>query len=151
MVLQRIWLGMMFFSLVLSFAAGKGGEVLPSALKGCSDAIALTLQMGAGYMFFGGLMEIAKEAGIGRMLEKGIKPVMQRLMPHQGKAAEAVSLNLCMNVLGLGNAATPKGIEAVRRLTEEEKRNTRSVYRFFKRNKPTYCFSASFRHNRSRQ
>ena len=123
MLLQRLWFGMMAFSLILSLISGKGGEMLPSALEGCSKAIALTIQMGAGYMFFGGLMEIVQATGIGRGIERALKPALCRLMPNQGKASEAVSLNLCMNVLGLGNAATPKGIEAVRLMVEEEKQN----------------------------
>ena len=123
MLLQRIWFAMVFFSIFLSFVTGKGGEVLPFALEGCANAIELTLQMGAGYMFFSGLMEIARGAGASKMLERRLKPVLHRLMPNQGKAAEAVGLNLCMNMLGLGNAATPKGIEAVRLMAEEEEQN----------------------------
>lgn len=123
MLLQRIWFAMVFLSLFLSFVTGKGGEVLPSALEGCANAIELTLQMGAGYMFFSGLMEIARGAGVSKMLERWLKPVLNRLMPNQGRAAEVVSLNLWLNVLGLGNAATPKGIEAVRLMAEEETRN----------------------------
>ena len=123
MLLQGIWFGMMVISLFLSFVTGRGGEVLPSALEGCSNAIALTIQMGAGYMFFGGVMEIARGAGVSRMLEKNLKPVLRKLMPHHKEASEAVCLNLSMNILGLGNAATPKGIEAVRLMAEEEELN----------------------------
>lgn len=90
--------------------------MLNASLAGAENAVALTLRLSAGYLLFGGLMEIAGALRLPKMLEKGLRPMMGRLMPYtrEEKAREAVTMNLSMNLLGVGNAATPLGIEAVR-------------------------------------
>ena len=110
---------MMLSSLLFACVTGSGGLMLTAALDGTKNAIEVTLRLGAGYLFFCGMMEIAGEAGISAKLEKGLKPLLRRLMPHMGKASEAVTMNLSMNMLGLGNAATPMGLEAMKQLNEQ--------------------------------
>ena len=127
-MLQWLWFGMMAFSLVWGCLNGCSGEMLSSALEGCTNAVSLVIRLGAGYMLFGGLMEIAKSSGVSRLLEKMMKPVLRLCMPNLGKASEAVAVNLSMNMLGLGNAATPKGIEAMKRLEEERKCNPQTIH-----------------------
>jgi len=119
MFLQWMWFSMMLSSLLFACVTGSGGLMLTAALDGTKNAIEVTLRLGAGYLFFCGMMEIAGEAGISAKLEKGLKPLLRRLMPHMGKAAEAVTMNLSMNMLGLGNAATPMGLEAMKQLNEQ--------------------------------
>ena len=119
MFLQWLWFGMVTCSIAYAFVRGMGGMVLGSMLEGCSQAIEITLRMAGGYILFSGMMKMAQGAGISAALEKGMRPALRRLMPHMGSAAEAVCVNLSMNLLGMGNAATPRGIDAVRRLDAE--------------------------------
>ena len=66
-------------------------------------------------------MEIAESAGITRAFSRILSPVLKLIFPRLKKedyALEAVSMNITANVLGLGNAATPLGLEAMRRLQE---------------------------------
>ena len=66
-------------------------------------------------------MEIAENAGITRAFSRILSPVLKLIFPRLKKedyALEAVSMNITANVLGLGNAATPLGLEAMRRLQE---------------------------------
>ncbi len=123
MFLQGLWLWMMGGSVLYACLTGRAAQVLEAALNGSGQAIDLTLRLGAGYLFFGGLMEIAREAGVTRVMEKWLTPVLKRLMPHMKGASEMVALNLSMNVMGLGNAATPAGLEAMRRLDDERRAN----------------------------
>lgn len=97
--------------------------MMEASLKGCENAILITLQLGAGYLFFCGLMEIVKGIGTSGWLVKAMRPILGRLMPsvRREETREAIALNLSMNMLGLGNAATPQGIRAVRLISEEEK------------------------------
>ena len=91
--------------------------MLTAALEGTGDAISLTLRLGAGYLLFCGLIEIMKGLDIPQKLNRLMRPLLHRLMPGMdAQAGQAVCMNLSMNLLGLGNAATPLGIEAVRRL-----------------------------------
>lgn len=121
-MLHLIWFIMMAGSSFYAIQTGEVDGVLQAALGGCEDAIALTLRLGAGYLLFCGLLEIAKAAGAARGLEKLMHPLLRWLMPtvSRKETREAVALNLSMNLLGLGNAATPQGLKAVRLLSEEE-------------------------------
>jgi len=66
-------------------------------------------------------MEIARELRVPQGMERLIHPLLKRLMPctRSPEARAAVTLNLSMNLLGAGNAATPPGIEAVRLMDAE--------------------------------
>lgn len=116
-MLQWIWLAMMTGAILYAWTGG--GEILSLALEGIGQAIDLTIELGAGYMLFCGLMEIARALKVEQGIERMIRPVLRRLMPGAGGAREAVALNLSMNVLGLGNAATPMGMEAMRQMEQE--------------------------------
>ena len=125
MLLSWIWLGMMAASLLYGCLTGRAGALLPAALDGASSAVSLSLRLMAGYLFFCGLMEIMKELRLPEKLARLLRPFLRRVMPtlRGEEARQAVTLNLTANLLGLGNAATPSGIEAVRRMEEEQEQN----------------------------
>jgi spore maturation protein SpmA len=84
---------------------------------------AVTLAIGlVGVMaLFLGLMKVAEEGGLMRVVAKALRPVMIRLFPEvpaQHPAMGSMIMNLSANVLGLGNAATPFGIRAMQQLDE---------------------------------
>jgi len=114
MFLQWLWISMMICSLIYALMTGNGSGMLQEALQGSTDAISLTLQLGAGYLFFCGMMEIVRGTGMQQRITGVLQPLIRRLMPNAGSAAETVAMNLSMNVLGLGNAATPMGIRAAK-------------------------------------
>ena len=120
-MLQLIWCAMATGSLGYALLAGKGTAMLEAALAGCERAISLTLQLGAGYVLFCGLMEMVKAAGVQQGLKKLLRPVLHLLTPAISKeeTKEAVVMSLAMNVLGLGNAATPAGVQAMRLMEDE--------------------------------
>jgi len=121
MTVQLIWFVMMAGSVLCAAATGRMEQIFPAMLEGCENAIALTLRLGAGYLLFCGLLEIARASGVCKGLEKRLRPVLKYLMPsvREEGTREAIAMNLSMNMLGMGNAATPLGMEAVRRLDAE--------------------------------
>ena len=121
MSVQLLWFTMAVGSVLCAIGLGRVEQIFPAMLEGCEKAITLTLQLGAGYLLFCGLMEIARASGICKGLEKGLRPVLKHLMPsiREENTREAIAMNLSMNMLGMGNAATPLGMEAVRRLDAE--------------------------------
>lgn len=118
MFLQFIWSGMIIASLLFALLTGQGKAVLPAALEGCTTAITVSLQLLSGYLFFCGMIYIVNNLKIQRKLSELARPLMQRLMGKatDAQAMEAVCMNLSANLLGLGNAATPYGMEAARQL-----------------------------------
>lgn len=121
MMLQWIWFAMMAASLVFSMIRGIGAQMLGAAIQGTADAIVLIVNLGAGYLFFCGLIELIKAAGVAERLNHLLKPILGILMRNtkREETARAISMNLSANVLGLGNAATPMGIEAMRLMEAE--------------------------------
>lgn len=118
MFLQWLWFGMIAASLLWGTLTGQGNAVLPAALEGTRNAITISLQLLSGYLFFCGLIAIVNKLEIQQKFCHLARPVIDRLLGgrQDGKAAQAVCMNLSANLLGLGNAATPYGIEAARLL-----------------------------------
>ncbi len=96
-----------------------------AALKGTEKAVSVTVQLCAGYLLFCGLMEIARALQVERGIQRALRPIMKRILPGVQKEEThgAIAMNLSMNILGLGNAATPMGLEAMRCLDAERKLN----------------------------
>lgn len=120
-MLQWLFLLMILLSLLYGLLTGRAALLLPAALEGASGAVSLTLRLLSGYLFFMGMMELVKALRLHEKLARLLRPVLSRLMPGLQNPAipNAVSLNLTANLLGLGNAATPTGMEAVRLMDAE--------------------------------
>ncbi|MBQ2944291.1 MAG: spore maturation protein A [Ruminococcus sp.] len=118
-MMNYIWAGMIFLSLVFSLFTGNTQEVSQSLISGAGEAVELLLSILGVLCFWSGIMEIAKRAKITDMLAKIFAPVLSPLFPCVDKSSEAmhcISLNISANLLGLGNAATPFGLQAMKEL-----------------------------------
>lgn len=121
-LLNYIWAAMVIFS-VISAAFGGGTEALSSAIiSSASDAVTLCIRLGGTICLWGGLMEIAEASGLTGAVCRLLSPLLKIVFPKmdmKSKTARAISMNVTANLLGLGNAATPLGLEAMKRLQEE--------------------------------
>ena len=102
----------------LMFSQG-GDAALSSMLAGAGEAVQLVLELAGAYLLFMGLIGIAKRAGLMESLSKRLQGAVFWLFPGAGEAAGAMALTLSANVLGLGNAATPFGLTAMRQLSAQ--------------------------------
>ena len=109
--------------LLLSFASaiitGKVDELSQSVISGAESAVTLLLRLVSMLCLWGGIMEIGEQAGLTALFSKMMYPVVSLIFPRLRKekyVLEAISMNITANILGLGNAATPLGLEAMRRL-----------------------------------
>lgn len=119
--MNYVWPVMILFAFVSAAATGSMGELSAAVIQGGQDAVSLLLRLVAMLCLWGGIMEIAESAGITKAFSRVLAPVLKLIFPRLKKedyALEAVSMNITANVLGLGNAATPLGLEAMRRLQE---------------------------------
>lgn len=93
----------------------KGGDaVLTSLIDGAKTAVQTGVTMAGGYLFWLGMLGVVREAGLMRKLSGLLKKRLHALFPDAGEAIEPIALNLSCNMLGLGNAATPYGLTAMR-------------------------------------
>ena len=119
MAMTVIWTGMVVLSLLFGVFTGRLDAVAAAALEGASSAIELSISMAGGLCLWSGVMEIMRVCGLSDQLARAFRPVLRRLLPNASRDNEtlaAVSANVSANLLGLGNAATPLGIRAARRM-----------------------------------
>ena len=114
-----VWGVMVMASVVCAVAGGRMAQVSSAALEGARAAVELCISLAGVLCLWSGFMELLKQCGLERKLAALFRPLMRRLLPQASRDAEtmaAVSGNLSAHLLGLGNAATPLGIRAARRM-----------------------------------
>ena len=119
MAMTWVWTGMVVLSLLFGMVSGNLDAVANAALEGARSAIDLSISMAGILCLWSGVMEIMNACGISAGLAKAFRPLLRRLLPDASRDREtlaAVSANVSANLLGLGNAATPLGIQAARRM-----------------------------------
>ena len=131
-MLNFLWAGMIIIGVFYAALTGNIAEVTNAALDSSKEAITLCLTMLGVMSFWMGLMEIATKAGIIRTLSRLLRPAIRFMfpkIPKGHKANEHITTNLIANILGLGWAATPAGLQAMEALgeLEEERGMDRSI------------------------
>ena len=119
MAMTWIWTGMVMLSLVFGILSGNLDEVANAAMAGAQSAIDLSVSMAGMLCLWSGIMEVMNVCGLSRGLARAFRPLLRQLLPEASRDEEtlaAVSANVSANLLGLGNAATPLGIRAARRM-----------------------------------
>ena len=115
----RLWTALMLASAAIALITGRAGEAAAAVLNSGKQAVTLLLTLLGAMTLWSGLMEILDASGdmnrLGRLFRRVLRPLFPGLTDDA--AWDAISLNLSANLLGLGNAATPAGIEAARRLS----------------------------------
>ena len=119
MVMSLIWTGMVAISLIAAAVLGNMGAVSASVIQGAQSGVTLALSMAGSICLWTGVGKLMEKAGLTAILSKILRPLLGRIFPSIRKDPELegyLSANVCANFLGLGNAATPMGIQAAQRL-----------------------------------
>ena len=119
MAMTVIWTGMTALSLLCALALGNAGGLASAALDGAAQAIQLGISMAGVLCLWMGIMEVMDRAGLATKLAALLRPVLRRLFPDFSSdrgVMDTIASNVSANLLGLGNAATPLGMEAARRM-----------------------------------
>ncbi len=119
--MSRIWTILLLASVFLSIITGRTGETAAALLNSGEEAVTLLLTLLATMTLWSGLMEILVDTGDVARLGRCFRRVARPLFPGLADDAswEAMGLNLSANLLGLGNAATPAGIQAAKCLAAQ--------------------------------
>ena len=119
MVMSWIFTGMLFGSVLFAALSGHGGALSAAAVEGAQAGVTLALSITGAVCLWSGVGKLMEKIGVTAFLSRLLSPVLGRIFPSTKKDARlagSLSANVCANFLGLGNAATPMGIAAVRRL-----------------------------------
>ena len=119
MVMSWIYTGLIFLSVLFAFLGGTAPQVSAAVLEGAQAGITLTVSIAGAVCLWSGVGKLMEKIGLTAGLSRLLAPVLGRIFPSTKKDAQlagSLSANVCANFLGLGNAATPMGISAARRL-----------------------------------
>ena len=118
-MLNAFFVVLVLLSVLVAAFTGQMEAVSSGALDAAKKAVELAFGLVGTMSLFMGLMKVAQDGGLLRLIAKAAAPVMKRLfpdVPEDHPAMSAMILNMASNVLGLGNAATPFGIRAMQEL-----------------------------------
>ena len=124
MTMSAIWTGMVVVAVLCGLATGRGSEVAAAAVEGAQAAVELCLSMGGMLCLWSGVMEVMRRSGLAEKLSRLLRPVLARLYPEcagDRQVMDSIAANVSANLLGLGNAATPLGIEAIKGMKRRAK------------------------------
>ena len=115
-MLNYIWFGMMMIALIVGAINGKLTEVTNAAVSSAATSVDIALGLIGIMAMWLGIMKIAEEGGLIKMLARAIRPIARFLFPEIPDGHPAIGsmmMNVTANWLGLGNAATPLGLKAM--------------------------------------
>ncbi len=121
MVMSIIWTGMVAISLLASVLLGNAAALSGAVMKGAQTGITLAISMAGSICLWTGVGKLMEQAGLTGKLSKLLRPLLRRVFPStktDKQLENHLSANICANFLGLGNAATPMGIQAAKRLAQ---------------------------------
>ena len=119
MVMSRIWTAFIAVSILCAAACGKGAALSRAIPEGAQAGITLAISIAGSLCLWTGVGALMSKAGITGALSRVMRPVLRLLFPssrQDRQLEDTLSANICANILGLGNAATPMGITAAKRL-----------------------------------
>ncbi|MCI6120468.1 MAG: nucleoside recognition protein [Lachnospiraceae bacterium] len=129
-MLNYLWAAMILLGIIFAAFTGRMPDITNAAIDSSKEAISLCITMMGVMSLWVGLMEIAEKAGLIQSASRRIRPLIRFLFPQLPAghpAEEHITTNLIANVLGLGWAATPAGLQAMEELgrLEEDRRSGR--------------------------
>ncbi|MDR3441739.1 MAG: nucleoside recognition domain-containing protein [Legionella sp.] len=118
-MLNIIWLGMILTSIIVGVIEGRIDDVVRAVTDSAKLSFEIALGLAGIMCFWLGIMSIATESGLITLLGRVLRPILRRLFPDvpvEHPAMGAIAMNIAANMLGLANAATPFGLQAMKEL-----------------------------------
>ena len=120
MAMTVIWTGMAALSLLCALCMGNTPALASAALDGAAAGVDLCIRMAGVLCLWMGVMEVMRRAGLAEGLARLLRPILRRLFPDfagDKGVMDTIAANVSANLLGLGNAATPLGLDAAKRMS----------------------------------
>lgn len=119
-MLGIVFTALAVLSLLFGIITGNGEALLGAALSGSSDAVSLFLNIAGIMGLWSGLFRVAEASGWTQKAAVHLRPLTKLLFRDvtDGQTLSLISINLIGNIIGIGNAATPAGLAAIKRMGE---------------------------------
>ena len=121
-MLNILWPIFLIISFLFAFFTGRISEINDSIFQSTQNAVELTISMIGTICLWNGIMEIASETKIVKHLNRLLNPIIKKLFPDIKKGEKIhneITMNIIANIMGLGNAATPLGLKAMKSMQEK--------------------------------
>lgn len=121
-MLNILWPMFLIVSIIYAICTGRITEVNNSIFESTKNAIELSISMLGTICLWSGIMEVASNTSIVGHLTKIINPIVGKIFPNikkEDKVYNEITMNIIANILGLGNAATPLGLKAMKSMQKE--------------------------------
>ena len=121
MTMSWIWTGILSLSLLCAAMTGNGSALAAAIPTGAQAGVTLSISLAGSICLWTGVGKLMERSGVTRLLSRLLQPLLHRVFPNTRQDATLsgyLSANICANFLGLGNAATPMGIQAAKRLAD---------------------------------
>lgn len=118
-MIDLIWLSLFLIGFITAILTGRVDAVASAVLTGAEKGVSLSIGMVSIIALWSGLMKIAEEGGLIQVLSRVLRPIARMLypsVPADHPAMGAILANMSANILGIGNAATPLGLKAMKEL-----------------------------------
>lgn len=118
-MMNFIWVGMVAIAVIAGAVTGHVADVQNAVFDFAESAVDIVFGLIGIMVFWMGLMKVAEKSGLTEKIGLALKPLMTRLFPDvpaDHPAMSAMIMNIAANILGLGNAATPFGLKAMKEL-----------------------------------
>ena len=120
-MLNYIWFALIIISVAVGIATGSIDAVTEAAFNSARAAVELAIGLIGAMALWLGIMHVADRAGLVNLLARAIRPLARWLfpdIPDGHPALGSIVMNMSANILGLGNAATPMGLKAMKELQD---------------------------------
>ena len=121
-MLNKIWPCFIMVSFVFAIITGRIQDFNNSIFESATQTVDLTIKLFGTMCLWNGLMKIVQETSLIIRLSNLIRPLMRFLFPkmnEKDKEYKEITLNIIANLLGIGNAATPLGLKAMKTMQEK--------------------------------
>lgn len=121
-MLNKIWPCFIIVSFVFAIITGRIQDFNNSIFESAAQTVDLTIKLFGTMCLWNGLMKIVQETSLIIRLSNLIRPLMRFLFPkmnEKDKEYKEITLNIIANLLGIGNAATPLGLKAMKTMQEK--------------------------------
>lgn len=135
-MMNYIWSSVIIFAIIYAMFNGSIDELSNGMFLSADNAVKFVIGLLGVFCFWGGMMNVAEKSGFTDIISKLLSPILKILFKDLDKDKElknSISLNITANLLGLGDAATPLGIEAMKRFPKnksDEKKATNNMIIF---------------------
>ena len=127
--MNAVFCMMLLIGVAAAAAQGRLSAAQDALLGGGAEAVAFCLSMAGAYAFFGGLLGVLRESDVTAALANALRRPLVRLFrfaPGEEQALSDISVNLAADMLGMGGAATPAGLSAMRKMAAAGRRDGRA-------------------------